>query len=287
MEKPEKNCNCAMIGIQFDAVPAWPRAPSAAALRGRERKAPRRIRKDGNKPLKIAICDDLREERARLIPLLQEYCAANGVLAAFLEYADGESLLSAFSKDAFSLIFLDIYMDGMTGVETARALKAVDPDCVIIFTTTSLEHGADAFDVEAFHYLIKPVDQDKLFAVLNKWRDWLCEAAVVELKCGRAVRSVPIKDILYIDVLGRNSTVHTVSGQIETSMTLAALEGMLPGGQFCRPIRYCLAAMQHIRTVGDDGVSLDNGEKLAVSRLEKENLRQQLASYRLRRLRRR
>lgn len=237
--------------------------------------------------MRIAVCDDLQEERARLCPMLREYLTEREILADLTEFSGGEALLGAFTPGLFSLAFLDIYMEGITGVETARRLKCIDPNCAVIFTTTSREHGADAFDVDAFYYLVKPIDKAKLFSVLGKWYDMLCEASTIQLKCGRALRSVFLNDILYIDVCGRNSTVHTAAEQVETSMSLAALEALLPKGQFCRPIRYCLAAMRHIRTIRDNEILLDNGETLAISRLEKENLRQQLASYRLRTLRHR
>ncbi len=151
--------------------------------------------------LKIAICDDLHAEREHLIPMLREYLDANGIETELVEFDSGKALVQAFAPGEFNLIFLDIYMDGITGVETARKLKAADSGCVIIFTTTSREHGADAFDIEAFHYLVKPIDKDKLFAVLVKWYDMLCEIKTITLKCGRATREVFIRDILYVCLL--------------------------------------------------------------------------------------
>ena len=237
--------------------------------------------------MKIAICDDLQEERLRLIPQLYEFLAANGISAELCEYDSGEALTAAFSKGLFSLIFLDIYMGGISGVETANRLKAADPDCTIIFTTTSREHGAEAFDVEAFHYLIKPIEREKLFSVLGKWYDLLCEAKTVMLKCGRISREVYIRDILYIEVLGRNCTVHTSSEIIETQTPLSVIEAMLPKAEFCKPIRYCLAALGHIKAVDDDKLIMQGGETLPLSRRERDAMREQLAAYRLRKLRRR
>lgn len=233
----------------------------------------------------IAVCDDLKEARAQLLPMLQEYLAAKGLTAALAEFDSGEALCEAFAPGAFCLVFLDIYMIGMSGVETARRLRAADPNCAIIFTTTSREHGADAFDVEAFYYLVKPIDKEKLFAVMNKWYALLCEIKTLSLKCGWTTREIFIRDILYIEVRGRNSSVHTAAGIFETQTPLSAIEAMLPAGEFCRPIRYCLAAHRYIRSVGADGLTLSNGEKLPVSRKEHETVKNQFAAYRLRALR--
>lgn len=237
--------------------------------------------------MKIAICDDLQSARQELHAMVREYLAQESMTAEILEFSSGEALLEVFSPGLFDLIFLDIYMDGITGIQTAHLIREKDPDCLIVFTTTSLEHGADAFDLEAFHYLVKPVDKTKLFSVLTRWKNLLSEIQTIPLRCGRSVRPVLIRDILYIEVQGRSSTVYTAKEAIPTSMTLSSLEEALPAGQFVKPIRYQLAALRHIRTVGEQELELENGTKLKISRRERENLRQQLSSYRLRMLRRR
>ena len=239
--------------------------------------------------MRIAVCDDSPAARAELTALLRACLAARALpsTAEILEYDSGEALTAAFFPGAFALLFLDIYMGGMTGVETARRLKALDPDCTVVFTTTSREHGADAFDVGAFHYLLKPVSPEKLCAVLDKWRAANDEIRTVSLKCGRTERVLYVRDILYVDVLRRQCTVHTKTETVVTSLPLVTLSALLPADEFVRPIRYCLAALAHIRSVGAETCLLDNGEQLPLSRQERENVRAQFAAYRLRALRRR
>lgn len=235
--------------------------------------------------MKIAICDDLQEQRLRLRELLEAFFAENGVDAQIYEYDCGEALLE--SGCSFGLIFLDIYMDGITGIETARKLKEQDPECLIVFTTTSIEHGADAFEVDAFHYLVKPIDTQKLKTVLHRWLNLLAQIRTVELKCGRGSRNVPVRDILYVEVMGRACTVHTAKEAINVSMTLSAMEAALPSDQFVKPIRYCLAALGHIRYVEENHLELEDGTHLKIARGSSEELRQALGAYRLRQLRRR
>lgn len=237
--------------------------------------------------MKIAVCDDFQEERSILIPLLQEFLSSHNLTAECEEYDSGEALLSGFIPDEHSLIFLDIYMDGMSGIEAARHLKAQNPNCVIILTTTSQAHGAEAFDIDAFHYLVKPIKKEKLFTVMNKWYETLCEIKTIEFKYGRTVKEVFLRDILYIDVLGRNSTIHTLSETFEISASLSAIEEMLPSDEFFRPIRYCLVSLIHIQSISKEYLTLDNNEKIVISRNERHLLKEKLASYRLRRLRRR
>ena len=182
----------------------------------------------------------------------------------------------------------DLPMDHhLVDVETAQRLRQLDPNCLIVFITTSLEHGADAFDVDAFHYLVKPLNVEKLEAVMRRWKNILSEIQTVTLKCSRSLRQVPVREIMYIEVAGRVSTVHTVNEVIPTSMTLSSLEELLPSEQFVKPIRYLLAALRYIQNVGDTQLTLTDGTALSFSRGERENLRQTLSAYRLRQLRRR
>lgn len=233
--------------------------------------------------MKIAICDDLQEQREHLRQLLDDFFAGHAIRIE--EFDCGEKLLE--SQTDFGLIFLDIYMDGISGIETARRLKEKDPDCLIVFTTTSLEHGADAFEVDAFHYLVKPIVAEKLHAVLTRWMNLLAELQTVEIKSGRGNRTVPTKDIVYVEVMGRSCTIHTLTEEISASMTLSAVEELLPKDQFIKPIRYGLAALRYIRHVHEDSLELETGDRMKIARGSADSLRQTLGSYRLRQLRRR
>lgn len=237
--------------------------------------------------MKIAICDDLETERQTLRNALTNFFDREGMQVQLCEFTSGEALLKSFTPDTYSLVFLDVYMGGITGVETAQKIRAIDPNCLMVFITTSLEHGADAFDVDAFHYLVKPLNADKLESVMRRWKNILSEIQTVTLKCSRSQRQIPVREILYIEVSGRVSTVHTVNEVIPTSMTLSSLEELLPAEQFVKPIRYLLAALRYIQNVGDAQLTLTDGTVLNISRAERENLRQALSAYRLRQLRRR
>lgn len=237
--------------------------------------------------MQIAICDDLSDERKRLAAMVSEFLAGENIAAEIKEFESGEAFLSEFSSGKFAVVFLDIYMDGISGIETAGKLRKDDRDCAVIFTTTSREYGAEAFDIDAFHYLVKPIEKDKLFIVLEKWYNALCEMKTVAFRCGRTEREILIRDILYIDVLGRNSTVHTLTETFDTQLSLSVIESQLPKDEFYRPIRYCLASLRHIKKINEESIQLSDDGEIPLSRRERENLRNRLAAFRLRQLRRR
>ena len=106
--------------------------------------------------MRIAIVDDLADERALLREQLAQQLARRGAEAELLEFDSGEAFLAAEKERRFTAAFLDIYMEGMTGMEAARTLRKTDTDCLLVFTTTSTDHALDGFQVRALHYLVKP-----------------------------------------------------------------------------------------------------------------------------------
>lgn len=237
--------------------------------------------------MKIAICDDCQGDRAALIPLVTDFFKSNGISPDFFEFDSGETLILAFNDCRFDLVFLDIYMNGLMGIETAKLLKAHSPNVFVIFVSSSTEHGADAFDVDAFHYIIKPVKPAKLFSVLNKWFSLVYDIKTIPVKCGRCIRDVAISEIVYVEVFKRSCVIHTTNETISASMSLSALEELLPKGEFVRPIRYCLVSLRYVSRLNDSNVVMQNDVIVSLSRNERENVKQSLAAYKLRQLRRR
>lgn len=235
--------------------------------------------------MRIAICDDLQQERERIMPLIREFLDEHGVEADISEYISGEELIENFSAGVFSLVFLDIYMGGMSGVETARQLKSVDSDCVIVFTTTSKEHGADAFDVNALHYIVKPVEKEKLFSVMEKWFIRSATALTIQVKSGRTTQKIVLSDIIYIETLPRGVIIHTESSDIETTITMKEFEQLLPQSDFYRPSRWCIVSLPHVRSVTESDIVLEGLVKVPVPRRERDTAKTALVEYKLRQIR--
>ena len=90
------------------------------------------------------------------------------MLADILEYESGETFLEAARKAPFTAAFLDIYMDGMAGMEAAKKLRKTNTDCLLVFTTTSTDHALEGFQVRALHYLVKPFTEADIDALTDE-----------------------------------------------------------------------------------------------------------------------
>ena len=118
--------------------------------------------------MRIAIVDDLAAERALLKDRLEQQLHRRNVQADILEYESGETFLEAARKAPFTAAFLDIYMDGMTGMEAAKKLRKTNTDCLLVFTTTSTGHALEGFQVRALHYLVKPFTEADIDALTDE-----------------------------------------------------------------------------------------------------------------------
>ena len=118
--------------------------------------------------MRIAIVDDLDTERTLLKERLVRQLSQRGADAEILEFDSGEAFLAAENEQRFSAAFLDIYMEGLSGMEAAKELRKTDADCLLVFTTTSTDHALEGFQVRALHYLVKPFSEAELSALLDE-----------------------------------------------------------------------------------------------------------------------
>ena len=185
-------------------------------------------------------------------------------------FATGEGLFAA-EKD-FDMIFLDIRMEGMGGIEAARSLRQSGVDAVVIFITGIREYVFEAFDVSAFHYLLKPIEEQKFMEVLGR------AAEEAGKRKGQKERQIFIRaknqgytlnlnSILYIESRGKKVEVHTSDMEdiIESYATMDELEGQLGDG-FYRCHRGYLVNMAYIARYDSDSIFLSSGEKVYLTR---------------------
>ncbi|MGN0690989.1 MAG: LytR/AlgR family response regulator transcription factor [Oscillospiraceae bacterium] len=123
-------------------------------------------------PLTIAICDDNENQISELRRLLDDWSADKPFALAIDEYISAESFLFNYPDNPCGLLLLDIEMNGINGMELAKKRRSEGDMLPIVFITGYSEYMSDGYEVEALHYLLKPVDKTKLFAVLDRYMKW-------------------------------------------------------------------------------------------------------------------
>ncbi len=212
--------------------------------------------------MNIAVVDDekvIREQIGSLIEKQMPDC--------YLEsYATGEELLAAGKR--FDIVFLDIQMDGMDGIEVARTLRSKQDEIVLIFVTGNREYVFEALDLYAFHYLLKPVDEGKFREVLVRAAG---EAAKKKEKRGLFIKkrnlTLDQADILYIESRAKKVEIHTARTKsiIEIYATMEELEDQLEE-DFYRCHRAYLVNMAHITEYDSDSITITNGDKIYLTK---------------------
>lgn len=119
---------------------------------------------------RIAICDDNDLQREILAEMLRQYFRRIYQKVELVEYNSGDTLVADMEEDDLhvELIFLDIYMPGKNGIETAQKLRLLSCDAELVFLTSSTEHALESYEVKAAGYLVKPVEMNRLCALLNQ-----------------------------------------------------------------------------------------------------------------------
>ena len=214
--------------------------------------------------MQIAICDDEKNIRE----LIGDKVKTRFPEAEIDFYASGEELL--LSKKPMNIIFLDIQMSGRNGMEIARELRKKDKRSIIIFVTGTEEYVFQAFDVGAFHYIVKPIDDEKFADVLCRAVEEFEEKNLDEKKHeekhllinnGGAHIKVKIDDIIYAEVFNRKVVIHKMDETIEYYGKMSDLE-TLAGESFFRPHRAYLINFKYVEKYDSTTIYLEKGTAL-------------------------
>lgn len=223
--------------------------------------------------IQIAICEDLEPDFIATKALIEKYMT-NRCLEYHLDaFKSGEAFLRAWQPGRYALVILDMILPGADGMEIARNVRRQDPDCRLIITTVSPEFALDGYRVQAVDYLMKPVDFELLSEALDR-----CALDVqspsVSVIINQTETMLPVSDIHFAEIFGNHLLIHTVDAVIKTYLSLSAFEKQLPQDTFVRISRSHLVNMHNIVEISGDTVRMSGGEKLAVSRRRKREVKQ-------------
>ena len=218
--------------------------------------------------MRIAVCDDDRAIREELFRLIQKQVSE----ADIMEYQSGEELIN--TRGNFNIYFLDIEMGEVSGMDIARSIREQEENgrqrSIIIFVTGYREYMEAAFDVNAFHYLIKPIDAEKFSEVFKRaWKEaavfYEQEKKYIIVKSSGTQQKILLKNIYYIESGNKKVIFHTTDGTLEVYGKMEELEKGL-GNTFYRCHRCYLVNMEKISAYSADNIQVINGDNLLLAR---------------------
>ena len=238
--------------------------------------------------MNIAITDDIPFDAAALRTLLKDYAERNHQDLQISVFSSAEELLN--SHTSFAVIFLDIYMDEMSGIEAAERIRRHDSDVLLIFLTSSRNHMPEAFHVHAFEYIQKPIDPVSLKRVMDdalQKLDRNTAAPRLNFSIHRREYKLPytnIKSVVstanYLEITDRDNNVY------KPRMTFSTVSELLSGDErFLTILRGILVNMDYVIGFEEKVCLLEGGITLPINTRNQRKIEQIWLDYSFDRIR--
>lgn len=229
--------------------------------------------------LSIAVCDDEAIECCNIAGKIKEILKEMKIPCMIRQFYSGEKLIQ--SSDKFDIIFLDIIMRDLDGMKTAQLFRQKAFDKILIFISSSREYVFDAYDVEAFQYLLKPIDEKKLKRALQKAvlkiENHAQEFIIVSKE--RQKKKLFLDDIYYFEIKGRTIDIHGTDGIFTYYEQIGVLEKNLQGKGFFRCHKSYLINLQYVDAYNRQEAILGNGERIVIAKRRYEEFCKEILEY--------
>lgn len=227
----------------------------------------------------ILICDDNANARKDLKEKLIEYQFMRNIDYKISEYSSGEALLNE-GYIGTAILFLDIRMQGMNGIETAKQIRKVNRNLIIVFLTAYKEYVFEGYKVNAFRYLLKPVDKDELIETMDSIERMLKkEDDILLLSFGKEKYCIRLNEIMFIEVRGRKIWVHSENHEYRSVGSLEELEEKLKNDSFFRVHKSFIVNFEHIIKFDNKNIFLKNEKIVPISRLRLQEFKKAYSNF--------
>ena len=236
--------------------------------------------------LKIAICDDEKYFREELKDILIKYLDTNGIVYSIDLFNSGKEFsLLGIEMIKYDIIFLDINMDQMDGIETARMIRGQSNDIFIVFVTAFIDYTIEGYKVDAVRYILK--NNNTLSSAIEECMDAIREKMSYEVVHKdfdfiEGNRSVSLEHILYVESNLHKLTFYVMEESIKQYTmykTLDDLEKELSGEGFLRVHQSYLVNIKHVGKVVRYSLTMDNGAEIGIPKIRFKDVQKAVVDY--------
>lgn len=236
--------------------------------------------------MNIAIVDDCRDERCLLVHFINQFYRDTPVYKQIFEFESGESFLENWTPESYDLIFLDIYLDGINGMEVAEKIRELDAECILVFITNSREHAIKSYRLRAFDYLVKPLHFEAFSESMQHCdRELKQRNHYIEVKESRTFIKIRVNDIVFTDYSNHYIQIHTKERMVRSYMRFEDFSPMLlcyP--QFLCCYRNCIVNMDQISSISKNDITMIDGEHMPITRSKRQEIHQHYTDYQFQKL---
>lgn len=232
--------------------------------------------------MKIALIDDEKSSLDRLCGLINEHVGTDVSIDCF---TSGEEFMEGFREGIYDLIITDIFMDKLTGIETARKIREADKNVKLVFCTSSNEFACESYEVNACYYLRKPYSEESFSAMLDR-------LDLEQMELSRSVRlpdgqSVVLRNVIYADFASHCVTFHNKLGEnIVSRVSFADVEPLLcANSYFCSPSKGVIVNFYEVVAQNDNVFVMGDDTRIPISRRKAKEVTEAYAEFRFELLR--
>lgn len=230
--------------------------------------------------MKIAIIDDISECRNEIQLCLQRFFTEHYAdePLCIKEFSSGEDFLSLIQNDSYDLIFIDQYMQGLSGIDAAKQIRHIDSLVILVFITTSRDHAIDSYQVRAGGYLLKPfsyADFEQTLLLLD----------IARLQNARFIyvqdEKILLREILWCDVDGHYMQIHTHKrGLLRYRIPFGSVSGtLMEYPQFLACYKGCIINLEHVECLGNMEFVLTTGERILFAKRDRKKIETDYHTY--------
>lgn len=234
--------------------------------------------------IKVAICDDQAVYSNYINKVIHKIAKRENISVSVNIFESGEDLLENFNKNNhdYNIVFSDILMGGITGVDVAREVKKFNKSIQIIFVSVSMDYVFDGYDVGALNYILKPINEEKLEEQFLKAVSNIVDKKDRDLfyvNKKSLIRTVDINSIMYFKVTNRIITLVSEHETMEFYDKLDNIEKKLKEYFFVKPHRSYLINCKFIDEIEKTSVKMKNGQIIPISRLNTKAVKEKFIDY--------
>ncbi|MCD8218022.1 MAG: LytTR family DNA-binding domain-containing protein [Clostridiales bacterium] len=239
--------------------------------------------------MKVAILEDSPEDLHILTRACDAWARDFGTQITYDHFSSGEKFLTRFQPGCYQMIFLDIYMEDLTGIDVAKYIRKRDMECLLVFVTTSTEHVWDSLPLHPFDYLVKPCRAERVAQVLSEAAKAIPQhLASLELTCGRQKITVPHNDLISLEADRHHAIVTAVKKEpmrcyIDSFTSL--WNTLREDNRFIQCNRGIILNMDHIEKMGDSEFIMKNGQSFPIRQNNRNEVVQTFLNYQYERAR--
>ncbi|MDO5326349.1 MAG: LytTR family DNA-binding domain-containing protein [Clostridia bacterium] len=228
--------------------------------------------------LLIAVVDDDPKDAALLKGHVEEYCRKNDHAALVRVYSDGLDFIRA--AETHDIVFLDIQMNKLDGLETARIMRKINHESVLIFVTNMAQFAIKGYEVDALDFIIKPASMASIVYVMDKAMKRIDGGArsMFSLKTQEGTISLSANDIAYVEVFDHNLVYHTTRGEYTVRGRLSDVSEKLDPERFVMCNRSFIVNLRHVSNVTAEYLLIGD-TRISVSKSHRKELMKRFSSF--------